>query len=182
MIKLEPQKAAFLLVDVQEKLFPHVDHACDMLERQLLLISGLKLLEVPMLVTEQYPKGLGPTIKPLQDVLGEKTYYPSKTTFSAAADEGIKAQINAQGRSQYIVAGIEAHVCVLQTVRDLIKLGKEVVVVNDAISSRSIYDFSSGIAEMRDMGARISSTETVLFELFHDAKHPQFKALSALIK
>lgn len=180
--RLEPQRTALLIVDVQEKLFPHIDRPCEVMEKMQLLIKGMKLLDVPVIATEQYPKGLGPTIKTLQDFLGEKAVCPAKTCFSALGDPSVKKSLDDLKRDQWVLAGIEAHVCVLQTARDLIEQGKQVVVVNDAISSRSIYDFSTAIAEMRDLGARVSSTETVLFELFRDAKHPQFKAFSALIR
>lgn len=182
MKRADPATAALLIVDVQEKLFPHIDHPCEVLERLLLLMRGVQLFNLPWVVTEQYPKGLGPTIKPLRDLLGESFFYPKKTSFSAMGEAATREVILAQDKPQWIVAGIEAHVCVLQSVRDLLFVGKEVVVINDAISSRSVYDFSSAIAEMRDMGARIASTETILFELFGDAKHPQFKAFSAMIK
>lgn len=182
MNRLKPANAALLIIDVQEKLFPHIDRPCEVMEKMQLLIRGVKLLDVPILATEQYPSGLGPTIQPLRELIGEEASYPSKTCFSVLGDERIATVLTDMQREQWIVVGIEAHVCVLQTVRDLLDQGKEVVVVNDAISSRSIYDFSTAIAEMRDMGARITSTETILFELFHDAKHPQFKSLSALLK
>ena len=182
MKRLLPEKTGLLIVDVQEKLFPHVERPCEVMEKIHLLIKGVKLLQLPIIVTEQYPQGLGPTLKSISDLIGEPLKIPPKTSFSAPADHETRKMIESTGRTQWIVAGIEAHVCVLQTVRDLLEAGQEVVVVNDAISSRSIFDFSTAIAEMRDMGARISSTETVLFELFHDAKHPQFKAFSALLK
>lgn len=182
MRRLKPESSALLVIDVQEKLFPHIDRPCEVMEKMQLLIRGIQLLNVPVVVTEQYPAGLGPTIKPLSDLIGEAGLYPSKTTFSALGDDKVKKVLTGMQKEQWIVVGIEAHVCVLQTVHDLLNENKEVVVINDAISSRSIYDFSSAIADMRDMGARIASTETVLFELFHDAKHPQFKAFSALLK
>jgi nicotinamidase-related amidase len=180
--RLDPRRAALLILDVQEKLFPHVDHPCEVMEKMTLLIQGIKLLDLPIIATEQYPQGLGPTIKPLRDLIGQEAFYPAKTSFSALGDPQVNRAVEELGRSQWIVMGIEAHVCVLQTVRDLIGQGKEVIVVNDAITSRSVYDFSSAIAEMRDMGARIATTETVLFELLGDAKHPKFKAFSALIR
>lgn len=182
MIKLKPEKGILLIVDVQEKLFPHVDRASSLVEKLKLLVSGAKLLEMPVIATEQYPKGLGPTIQPLKELIGEGAFYPAKTCFSSLGEEELRRHLFGAGREQFIVAGIEAHVCVLQTVRDLVELGKQVVVINDAISSRKAADLSSALAEMRDMGARLATTETVLFELLHDAKHPQFKAFSALIK
>lgn len=180
--ELSPDNASLLIVDVQEKLFPLIENPCEVLEKMLLMIKGAKLLSLPIYISEQYPKGLGNTIEAIRQELGPSAEYFSKTTFSCLKDEKIKAHFNSLTRKQCIVIGIEAHVCILQTVRSLIQEGKQVVVANDAISSRSIYDFSTSIAEMRDMGARISSTETILFELMGDSKHPNFKALSALIK
>ena len=105
-----------------------------------------------------------------------------KTTFSGLDDSAFLTHVMSCPYTQWIVAGIEAHICVLQTAKSLLKAQKQVVVLNDAISSRSIYDFSTAIAEMRDAGVRVTCSETVLFELLKDAKHPQFKAISELIK
>lgn len=180
--ELSPQKAALLIVDVQEKLFPLIENPCEVLEKMLLMIKGAKLLHLPILISEQYPKGLGSTIEAIKTEAGSEAEYFAKTTFSCLKDEKIKEHFKKMPRQQCIVIGIEAHVCIFQTVRSLIQEGKEVIVANDAISSRSIYDFSTSIAEMRDLGARISSTETILFELVGDSKKPEFKAFSALIK
>lgn len=180
--ELDPYKTSLLVVDVQEKLFPLIENPCEVLEKMLLLIKGVKLLHVPIFISEQYPKGLGSTIEAIRETAGPEAEYFSKTTFSCLKDDKIKEHFKMLPRPQCIVIGIEAHVCIFQTVRSLIREGKEVVVANDAISSRSIYDFSTAIAEMRDLGARISSTETILFELLGDSKKPEFKALSALIK
>jgi isochorismate hydrolase len=97
-------------------------------------------------------------------------------------DSLIKEEIKKAARTYWIVAGIESHVCILQTVRDLLKNGYTPVVVQDAISSRNQLDHTSALQEMRALGARITTTETLLFELMQDAKHPHFKAISALIK
>jgi nicotinamidase-related amidase len=133
-------------------------------------------------VTEQYPKGLEGTVKPLKELLPPDQTYFSKTVFSSWADDTIRRHIESLSKKQWILIGIEAHVCVQQTAMDMLEAGFEVVVVNDAISSRSIYDFSTGIADMRDQGVRISSAEAVLFEIIKDSKHPQFKEFSKLIK
>lgn len=176
------QNAALLVVDVQEKLFPLIENPCEVLEKMLLMIKGAKLLQIPIFISEQYPQGLGNTVEAIRSEAGLQAEIFRKTTFSCLKDEKIKESFNKIPRMQWIVIGIEAHVCIFQTVRSLIQEKKEVVVANDAISSRSIYDFSTSIGEMRDLGARISSTETILFELMGDSKHPEFKALSALIK
>lgn len=179
---LSRQGTALLLIDVQDKVFSAVDHACETLLAMQKVIKGFQILQLPIFVTEQYPKGLGPTIATLKCCLNDHQEYLEKTTFSCLADETVKRKLMSAGISQWVLMGIEAHVCVLQSAKDLLAAGKQVVVINDAITSRSIYDFSTAIAELRDCGARISSAETVLFELLHDAKAPEFKAMSQLIK
>lgn len=176
---LTKEKAGLLIIDVQERLFDHVERSCEMMHAILKMARGAKILKMPIIASEQYPQGLGATIPQIKSCLGPEQTYPSKTLFSAAP---LTEQLN---REQWILTGIEAHVCVLQTAKDLLNAGKEVVVLNDAISSRSIYDFSTAIAEMRDLsdlGIRISSVETVLFELLRDANVPEFKEISKLVK
>lgn len=180
--KLDPARAALLVIDVQEKLFPHLDHECEFLNSLLKMVRGAQILGLPIYATEQYPQGLGSTVAPLKNLLGESIQYWTKTSFSCVKDPSIHKKLLDIPSSQIIVTGIEAHICVLQTVWDLINMGKQVVVVNDAITSRSIYDFSTAIAEMRDLGARLTSMETVLFELLGDAKAPSFKAISQLVQ
>lgn len=179
---LDPSRSALLIVDVQEKLFPLVEHPCEMLDQLIKLIKGCKILNLPILVSEQYPKGLGTTIEAVRALLGPDAEYFEKTAFSCVKEKSIEDAIDKTQRTEWLVAGIEAHVCVLQTARSLLRKGLDVVVVNDAISSRSIYDFSTAIAELRDLGARLSSTETVLFDLVGDSRKPEFKAISELIK
>jgi len=179
---LSRKNCGLLIVDVQDKVFRAVENPCDVMYNMQKAIKGAQLLGLPIVVTEQYPQGLGPTIGALKTLLGEKQSYLSKTTFSCLGDMAIRNQILAMPINQWILIGIEAHVCILQTAKDLLEANKQVVVLNDCISSRSIYDFSTAIAEMRDIGIRVSSTETVLFELIKDSKAPEFKQLSQLIK
>jgi nicotinamidase-related amidase len=184
MIKetLDPSKAGLLVVDVQEKLFPLVEHPCEMLDHLQKLIKGCKIFELPTIISEQYPKGLGSTIGAVKELAGNEAVFHEKTTFACSKDNALKDAIHATKRKQWIVAGIEAHVCILQTVRSLMEEGLQVFVAIDAISSRAAYDCSVAISEMRDLGARISTSETLLFEMMGDSKKPQFRALSALIK
>jgi nicotinamidase-related amidase len=179
---LDPKKAGLLVIDVQEKLFEKVERPIEVMQKMLQAIRGCQILGLPIIVTEQYPKGLGSTVCGIKATLGEE--YPSiaKTSFSCMGDEKVMQTVEALSVSQWILVGIEAHVCVLQTAKDLLKKGKQVTVLNDAISSRSIFDYSTAIAEMRDCGARISSTETILFELMADASRPEFKQVIELIK
>lgn len=180
--KLVRDKVGLLLIDVQEKLFPLVENSCHASIALQKVIRGFQILNLPIYVTEQYPEKLGNTIAVLKGVLGEGQKYSSKTAFSCLDQPEVKKWLLDAPVNQWVVAGIEAHVCVLQTVKDLLEQGKQVVVVNDAIGSRSIYDYSTAIAEMRDCGARISSAETVLFELLRHSKAAEFKEISQLIK
>lgn len=178
----QPSQTVLLIVDMQEKIFASVDRGSDVLCTLCKLVKGFQILNLPILLSEQYPQGLGPTVPTLQNMLGD-AYRPwIKSTFSCLDDANFFNHFISLPYQQWIVAGIEAHICVLQTVKGLLKAGKQVAILNDAITSRSIYDFSTAIAEMRDAGARISCSETVLFELLKDSKHPQFKLISDLIK
>lgn len=179
---LDKDKSLLIVLDIQEKLFAHMDHACDFLDKAITMVKGCQALGIPVMASEQYPKGLGYTVSPIKQLLGDQHTLHSKTTFSCTHDPIFRSLIEKSGRTQILLVGIEAHICVLQTAKDLLNQGYEVIVLNDAISSRSIFDFSSAIAEMRDCGVRISSTETVLFELIRDSNTPLFKEISKLIK
>lgn len=180
--RLVKDQTGLLIVDVQERLFLVVDQRCEMKKKLQRLVRGFQILKRPIFATEQYPEGLGSTAAFLRNSLGEDQHYWSKCTFSCMGDPALRQEILKLPLTQWVIAGIEAHVCVLQTVRDLLNAQKQVVVVNDAIASRSIYDFSTAIAEMRDCGARISSMETVLFELLENSKTPGFKEILDVVK
>lgn len=172
-----------LVIDIQERLFAHVERSCEMLHSTKTFVQAMNILEVPMVVTEQYPEKMGKTLLPLREELPEdRCRYFSKTAFSCLGDSSIKDYLLSLPYSQWVLVGIEAHVCVLQTAIDLLQHDKGVVIVNDAITSRSIYDYSTAIAELRDWGARVTSVETVLFELLSDSKAAEFKQISQLIK
>ncbi|HTY95911.1 MAG TPA: hydrolase [Solirubrobacteraceae bacterium] len=170
---LSRERAALVVVDVQEGFrgydtFEQVAGACAK------LVEGARILGVPVLATEQYPKGLGPTAPEVG--LGEQ--HPlEKTVFSAVRAEGF----DLQGRRQAIVCGIEAHVCVSQTVLDLLDEGLEVHVPADAVGSRHRSDYEIGLRRMDDAGAQLGSVESVLFELLERAGTPEFKAVQKLI-
>jgi nicotinamidase-related amidase len=179
---LNRAKTGLIIVDVQQNLFPLVEHSCEVLQKMLFAIEGFQILKLPIIVTEQYPQGLGPTIEPIKKQLpADQSYFP-KTSFSCMKENPIHEKILTSPITQWVIIGIEAHVCVLQSAKDLLASEQQVVVLNDAISSRSIYDFSTAIAEMRDMGIRVTSIETILFELVENGKDPEFKQISALIK
>jgi len=179
---LTREKTGLFIIDVQEKLFPLVERSYEVLYKLTQLIKGFQILKMPIVVTEQYPQGLGTTVLPVKNILGEGQVFLSKTSFSSLGNEDIKNNILERAEDCWVLAGVEAHVCVLQTAKDLLNAGKKVIILNDAISSRSIFDYSSAIAEMRDFGARISTTETVLFEILADSKALGFKEISQLVR
>lgn len=180
--KFIPEKTALLIIDVQDKLFSKVERSCEVMLTMQKVIKAFQIMQLPIFVTEQYPQGLGPTIATLKCLLDNAQVYQAKDTFSCIGDPAVHEAILNSKAQQWILMGIEAHVCVLQTAKDLLRSGKQVAVLNDAITSRSIYDYSTAIAEMRDIGVRVTSAETILFELMGSSKSPYFKGVSALIK
>lgn len=176
--KLTVSDTAIVFVDIQQKLFEKLQAPDLLLKHLSLLYEATKLLQIPAILTEQYPQGLGKSVELLASI--EPRF--EKTAFSCFGDEQIKSAILGYQQNCWIVAGIESHVCILQTVKDLLAQKKQVVVPVDAISSRSALDHDMAVAELRTLGARITTSETLLFELLSDAKHPQFKAISRLIK
>lgn len=173
MSLLEREKATLVIVDVQEgfrsyETFTAVAGACSK------LVRGARILEVPRIVSEQYPKGLGHTAP---EVSLEDEPVVEKTVFSAARAEGFELA----GRTQAIVCGIETHVCVSQTVHDLLDRGVEVHVPADAVASRHRLDYERGLERMERAGAVVTTVESVLFELLERAGTPEFKQVQRLI-
>ncbi|WP_375055442.1 hydrolase [Zobellella sp. DQSA1] len=172
---MEFDKAALMVIDVQDKLIPAIDHGERLSARIQWLISACQTLGTPILFTEQYPRGLGHTQAALT-ILVDEPEIVEKMHFSVVAAGCLPAHW--QSHSQVIVCGMETHVCVLQTVMDLLKAGKEVFVVADAVGSRTEENRQLGLARMRDAGARIVSREMVVFELLHQSGTEQFKSIS----
>ena len=175
---LAAEGAVLLLIDLQERLVPVIHDGETMVARAVRLAEAARLLEVPVRATEQYPAGLGPTVAALAS-------YPqavlAKTTFSAADAAGFPELLPA-GAGQVIVAGCEAHVCVLQTVLGLLGAGHRVVVAADAAGSRDPADREAAIARARQHGAEIVTSEMVLFEWLRDSRHPKFRQVQKLLK
>ena len=171
-----------LVVDFQERLVPVIDRNEELLHHTEILIKGLRALKIPMLVTQQYTKGIGMTVPVLSDVFGEEFIYEDKVTFSCAEDETILEKIKQSGKKNIIVCGIEAHICVLQTVIDLIAKGYHVILVEDCVGSRKESDRQAGIKRAVAEGAIPTTYESILFELTRVAKTDVFKEISRLIK
>lgn len=179
---IRPSDSALLVVDIQEKFLPVIAEPKRLVSKAKALIQTAALLDFPIMVTEQYPKGLGPTVEELLDVLPAGAARLGKTSFGCLGDPKIVNHLKSLGRKQVIVCGIESHVCVNQTVHQLIEAGYETHLVEDAVSSRSPENRDLGIRKMEAAGAVPAGVESVLFELMGDAKHPKFKTIQALIK
>ena len=177
---LSRQASRLLIVDVQEKLVPLIPTAARMIANCRRLIDGAKTLGVPVFATEQYPKGLGKTVPELAPLLGT---IPEKLRFSSAEVLGWGfAGDGSNDRDQVVVAGIEAHVCVLQTALDLLAQGYRVCVAADAVASRGELDWRLALERMSAAGAVVATTESVLFEWCERSGTPEFKEISRLIK
>lgn len=166
-----------LMIDVQERLVASLNKDVIVASAQK-IIDGANLLNIPVLVTEQYPKGLGNTVVSLHD----GTEIVEKTYFNALLEEGMLEKIKSYGKKQIVIFGIEAHICVYQTACALMEAGFEVYVVKDACASRNKYEFKLGIDAMQAQGAKISCVEMILFEWLKGSKNPKFKEVQALIK
>lgn len=170
-----------LIIDLQEKLISHMYENESLLFRNEILIKGLNLLNVPITVSEQYPRGLGKTVFDLAK-LTEGSPKFEKSSFSCIDNVTIKEHIDSIQKKFVIISGIEAHVCVLQTVLDCLEIGQIPVVVEDCISSRKNSDKTVALQRMRTSGAIITTYESLLFELCRDSKNEQFKEISQLVK
>jgi nicotinamidase-related amidase len=170
---------ALLVVDVQEKLTPLIADHRRVVWNVRRLIDGAKALGMPVVATEQYPKGLGPTVPELAQRLGE---VPAKLTFSCGGCAAIFEDLQSRGLFKLLVCGIEAHVCVQQTVLDLMSHGWRVYVAVDAVGSRRSLDARTALARMDSSGAVLTTTEAALFEWCRVAGTPEFKEISRLVR
>jgi len=175
------ENSVLIVIDIQGKL-AKLMHAQDILFTQVSkLIRTAYLLDIPILVTEQVPQKIGRTVPEIADHLNE--YHPiEKNTFSCCGEKQFNEDLKKTGRKQVIITGIEAHVCVYQTVCDLQDQKYSLQVVGDAVSSRSVDDKYFGLDRIKNMGIRLSSTEMIICELLKTAEHPKFKEVINVIK
>ncbi|MGC9472515.1 MAG: hydrolase [Bacteroidales bacterium] len=170
-----------LIVDIQERLLPHI-HRNETLERNtILLIRGLQILKVPLAVSEQYPKGLGSTIEPVKKLL-EKEEFIEKTAFSCCDEPRFAEKLNLLSKRFVIIAGIEAHVCVLQTALDLLANGYQPVVVTNCVGSRKEEDRDTALRRMVQEKVLLTTSESILLELARISGTDAFRAISQLVK
>jgi nicotinamidase-related amidase len=179
---LDAGAAALVVVDMQEAFRDAIKDFAEVAARVALVAHAARLLNVPVVVTEQYPKGLGRTAPEIRAVLPEDFEPIEKTAFSSCGAQKFVEQLERAGARQVILCGIEAHVCVNQTTHDLLARGYRVHLLTDCISARAAHNKQVGLQKMRQSGALPSSTEMALFELMRDARHEQFKAVQKLVK
>lgn len=173
-----------LIIDIQEKLASAMKSKVldDILRTNQILLHACHALGIPVLHTEQYPKGLGHTHKALKNLFEDQEAAFEKTCFSSCAASGIETHLANVSRKQIVITGMEAHICVLQTCMQLLERGSQVFIVQDGVCSRNKAHFKNAIKRMRQAGAIITNRESVLFEWLGDASHPQFRELSKLIR
>lgn len=172
---------ALVVIDLQERLMPAMSNGKETEERAAKLIKGAKVFELPIIVTQQYTKGIGPTTESVAEALGEFQHV-EKTSFSCMRNQEFVDRLQASGRKNVIVCGVEAHICVLQTVLQLMEAGYNVHLAADCIDSRNQNDKLWGITRMGDAGAVITTYESALYELLQDSKAEGFKEISAIVK
>lgn len=178
---LRAESAGLVVVDVQGKL-ASLMHDREAFYRNLqILIGGARVLELPVFWLEQYPKGLGPTIPEVADLLTDLEPLP-KVVFSGWGQDDFARQVRASGRKQLILCGLESHICVYQTTRDLLAQGYHVEIATDAVSSRTAQNREIGLRRMAALGAQITSVEMALFEMLGQSGSPQFKEIARLVK
>jgi nicotinamidase-related amidase len=177
---LDISKTALLVVDVQEAFRIAINDCVAIAERIAVVIRGFQILNRLVLVTEQYPRGLGRTAREITTVLPSDFEYVEKTAFSGAA--AVEGRLKAAGVSQVVLCGVEAHVCVNQTAHELLNIDFDVHLLSDCVASRSERDKQAGLAKMFASGVVHSSVEMALFEMMSDSKHDKFKEIQSLIK
>lgn len=177
-------RAALVVCDVQERLFHAMDadHREEVMRNIKVLATSARRLQLPVLVTEQYPKGLGHTLQELIDTLGPGVEPIEKVSFSCCGVEPFRARLEASGARQVILTGIEAHVCVLMSALDLLAEGLSVHVVADAVTSRTQGNWRLAMDQLRQAGAVVTGAETVLFQLLREADTDEFRELARLIR
>ena len=172
-----------MIIDVQERLTPYIYDHENIVKKTVTIIKGLQALGIPIMLNEQYKKGLGDSLPELREVLeGDNAKSFEKVTFSACDNNDTWHHLAQQNRSTVLLIGVEAHVCVLQTALDLLDNGMQPVIIGDAVGSRFPYDKKQAIRRIRRAGGIISTVETILFELCRSSEDPAFKTILNLIK
>lgn len=179
---VQREHAGLLIIDIQDRVVRVVQHPKRVVFNSIKLIEGFKILTRPVWLTEQYPKGLGPTNAEVLAALPPNLIPREKIRFSCCGDAELLVELRTNGVRQIIVTGVESHVCVFQSAMDLLANDFQVFVVRDAVSSRRRMDWQTAMKRLQRAGAIITTTEAVLFEMLEAAGSAEFKAISRLVK
>ena len=177
---LNKGKAIGIMIDMQDKLVPAIAHREQLSTSCKLMLEGLKILNVPVIATQQYTKGLGDTLPELKEFTGDK--YIEKITFSSWREQSFRMAVRETKASQIMIFGVETHICVEQTVLDMLGAGLEVYLISDCVGSRFDTDKETAIRRMEKAGAIVTTSEAALFELTEQGGTDEFKAISRLVK
>lgn len=178
---LQKENTALLIIDIQERILPVIFENERVVQNTLKLIKGFQILNLPIYYTEQYPKGLGPTENRIKEVLMNSNYY-EKLSFSCYGAGNLFEEMKNKEIKNVVVCGIESHVCVMQTVLDLLANDFSVYAAADAVSSRREFDYKIALNRMEKHGAEITLTESILFEMLEVCGTEEFKTISKLVK
>lgn len=180
-MRILPEETCCVVVDYQEKILPAMAEKEQLIENSVKLLTGLHILEIPVMMTTQYAKGLGLNVPKICEAAGTEEYCDKKS-FSIYEDEGARAKLNSFGKKNVILCGIEAHICVLQSIMGLVAAGYQPILIEDCVSSRKLHDKEVSIMRAREEGAIVTTYESLLFELTGGAGSDKFKQISNLVK
>eukprot|EP01112_Ceratiomyxa_fruticulosa_P000515 TRINITY_DN1046_c0_g2_i3.p1 TRINITY_DN1046_c0_g2~~TRINITY_DN1046_c0_g2_i3.p1 ORF type:complete len:203 (+),score=41.04 TRINITY_DN1046_c0_g2_i3:200-808(+) len=181
--RLVPEKTALLICDIQERFKPLIHKMPHVIRTAQLMVQSANVLKMPVLVTEQYPKAFGKTVSEISTFLpSTDTHVFEKTLFSMATPEFQSALKSYSNVKSVIIAGLETHVCVLQTALDLLESGYEVHILGDGVSSQDTQDRHYALERLKSSGAFLTTSESALFMLLNSSQNPSFKAISNLVK
>src|SRR5690554_4441059 len=177
---LEREDTVLMVIDIQERLVPVMKYKDQVINNTKILLRAAEEMNFPVLVTGQYPKGLGRTVPDLMDLIDYENIY-AKNSFTAYTDD-VREALNVLGKKKVLITGMETHVCVFQTARDLLADGYQVFLVKDGVASRTKENYLNGLDLIKDLGGVITNTETAVFDLLKVSGTPEFKVMSKLIK
>lgn len=181
-MRIECKDTVAIAVDFQERLIPVIDQKARVVENAVKLLRGLTILDIPIIITQQYTKGLGSTVAPIKEAVAAETPVIDKLTFGCCEEPAFMETLQKLNRKTILLCGVESHICVLQTLLGLIERNFRVVLVEDCVGSRRETDLETALKRAYQAGALAASYESLLFELMGSASHYQFKAISKLIK
>jgi nicotinamidase-related amidase len=180
--RLRKENVALLMIDIQEKLLPVIYGKDEIVKNTVRLLKAVEVFEIPMIYTEQYPKGIGNTVPSLLEALPASATRYEKNTFSCCDEDGFSERLKGLGRSLIVVFGIESHICVLSTVMDLLQHGIKVVVAADACGSRNPCNHNLALDEARACGASILPTESIVYQIIGRSGTQEFKTMLPFFK